>query len=370
MTGTKTLLDQIELDLKNDATGELLTVYIDTYDSSLSRKWLAALNELVRKQYHLEKNYCFVGFADSARSPEYIMNQVNMCIDYINKSDCGYHIDDYYSVENTIHPGPIVPGSPAGGLMHNKLNQLHRYFEEVQGVSGHMSEYYSRADDRTRWHIRQLNLLCHEYESLVLSRRKQVNTPEWMRPSQLMCWLNAPRFMLDPEDFELFGIETINRPLGGVFVGVNKAVGKHHYEVFCDEGTGLGRGVDELTTIAMRSQSEAAGDFDIEWANNPGSFPFQIKQLAEFRVWLIKNGFDPDDKSLTIGFPQIGQVDLQRSFGSTDYLEIWAQLNSHLNVHAIRTSDTTATYDYNWSDADYIDQQVKVIHQGYHHEVA
>ena len=98
MTGTKTLLDQIELDLKNDATGDIITVYIDAYASSLGRKWLAALNDLIRKQYHLEKNYCFVGFPDSARSPEYIMNQVNMCIDYINRSDCGYHIDDFYSV--------------------------------------------------------------------------------------------------------------------------------------------------------------------------------------------------------------------------------------------------------------------------------
>jgi hypothetical protein len=373
MTGTRTLLDQIELDLKNDATGELLTVYIDTYDSSLSRKWLAALNNLIRQQYHLEKNYCFMGFVESARSAEYIMAQVNMCIDYINKSACGYQIDDYYSVENTIHPDPIGPVSrefQGGGLMHNKLNQLHKYFEELQGVSGHMSEYYSRADGRTRWHIRQLNLLCHEYESLVLSMRKKVQAPEWQRPSQLMCWLNAPRFMLDAEDFELFGIETINRPLGGVFVGVNKAIGKHHFEVFCDEVVGLRHDITELTTISMRGQSEAAGDFDIEWANNPGEFPWQKMQLAEFRNWLIKNGFDPEDKSLTIGFPQCGQVDLQRSFGSTTYQDIWPLLNSHLNVHAVRTSDASATYDYNWSDPDYIDQQVAVIQKGYHHVMA
>jgi hypothetical protein len=29
----------------------------------------------------------------------------------------------------------------------------------------------------------------------------------------------------------------------------------------------------------LKSQTEAAGDFDIEWANNPGTFPWQIKQL-------------------------------------------------------------------------------------------
>ncbi len=369
---TKLLLDQIEIDLKNDATGELLTVYIDAYDSSLGRKWLAALNNLIKKQYHLEKNYCFMGFADSARSPEYIMNQVNMCIDHINASDCGYKINDYYSVENTIHPGPIGDGLPGGGLMDNKLNQLHRYFEEVQGVSGHMSQHYTAADDRTRWHIRQLNLLCHEYESLVLSRCKQVYAPEWQRPSQLMCWLNAPRYTLDSTDYELFGIETINRCMGGVFVGVNKAVGKHHWEVFMDEGKSDGhdRGIEELTTIAMRGQSEAAGDFDIEWARDPGSHYWQIQRLAEFRTWLINNGFDPEDRSMTIGFPQVGQVDLKRSFGTTEYLNIWDQLNSHLNVHAVRTSTAGVTYEYNWTDTDYIDQQVTVIKQGYHNDMA
>ena len=371
MIGTTKLLDQIELDLKNDVNGDILTVHIDAYDSSLGRKWLAALNTLIRQQYHLEKNYCFMGFADSARNAEYIMNQVNMCIDHINNSSCGYHIDDHYTVENTIHPGPIGDGLPGGGLMHDKLNQLHRYFEEVQGVSGHMSPYYTQADNRTRWHIRQLNLLCHEYESLVLSMRKKAHAPQWQRPSQLMCWLNAPRFMLDEQDFELFGIETINRPLGGVFVGVNKAVGKHHFEVFCDEVAGLHHhDLAELTTMAMRSQTEAAGDFDIEWANNPGTFPWQKKQLSEFRLWLIKNGFDPEDRALTIGFPQCGQVDLGRSFGSTDYLNIWDQLNSHLNVQAIRTSDAQVTYNYNWTDLDYIDQQVAVINQGYHHDMA
>jgi hypothetical protein len=81
------------------------------------------------------------------------------------------------------------------------MNWLHRYFEDLQGVSGAMSPYYTAADDATRWHIRQLNLLCHELETLVLSMRKAVQAPEWRRPSQLMCWLQAPRFELEPEDY-------------------------------------------------------------------------------------------------------------------------------------------------------------------------
>jgi hypothetical protein len=220
-----------------------------------------------------------------------------------------------------------------------------------------MSDHYEQADDHTRWHIRQLNLLCHELESLVLSMRKVQQAPEWRRPSQLMCWLQAPRFELEAEDLELFGIETINRKLGGVYVGVNKAVGKHHWEVFQDEGRDSRIG--ELVTSGLRTQSQAAGDFDIEWARDPGAYHWQIKQLAEFREWLTRNGFDPDDAGLTIGHPCIGQVDVQRSFGTTDYQAIWAQLSTHLDVYSVRTSIATAIYNYRWSDPDYIEQQIR-----------
>jgi hypothetical protein len=174
-----------------------------------------------------------------------------------------------------------------------------------------------------------------------------------------MCWLNAPRFELEEADYDLFGIDTINRSMGGVYVGVNKAVGKHHWEVFCDEGRDSR--ISELVTGSLRSQTQAAGDFDIEWARDPGAYPWQIKLLGEFREWLLANGFDPDDKSLTIGHPQVGQVDLNRSFGTQAHEEIWAQLSTKLDVYKIRTSSAEATYNYRWSDADYAEQQIKEL---------
>ena len=119
--------------------------------------------------------------------------------------------------------------------------------------------------------------------------------------------------------------------------------------------------IDRLITTAMRGQTEAAGDFDIEWANDPGKYHWQITRLAQFKQWLIGNGFDPDDKSLTIGHPQIGQVDLIKSFGSDDYKNIWSQLGTHLNVHTIRTTDAEVTYSYDWSDIDYTQQQIDAI---------
>lgn len=358
MPGTdQSLLDTIEIQLRGP--NGLLSIYVDVFDNSLSRKWLAALNELIRNNYHLEKNYCFFGFVNGHRNGNFLLDRVNQSISAINDANLGYQINDHFSMANCFTDDAVGGRVSGRNIIHDKFNQLHRYFEDLQGVSGQMSPFYEKADPTVKWHIRQLNLLCHEIESWAMSYRKEIEAPEWQRPSQLMCWLHAPRFILDKDDYELFGIETINRPLGGVFVGVNKAVGKHHWEVFSDEGRDSR--IDELTTSTLRSQTEAAGDFDIEWANNPGDYYWQQQTLAEFKQWLQDNNFDPNDKSLTIGHPQVGQVNLSRSFETNDYKIIWKLLEEHLDVYSIKTSTTYAEYTYHWNDANFINRQIEII---------
>jgi len=358
------ILDRITVDLLNRSHDHSLAVYIDVYDLPLSRRWLAALNQVLTDQLILEKNYCFFGFADGARDGAYILAQVNRSIAAINDAGIGYHIDDYFAMADCMTDDPVDDRVVGRNIIHDRFNWLHRYFEDLQGTSGNVSPFYTKADPATRWHIRQLNLLCHEFESWALSYRKQIEAPEWQRPSQLMCWLQAPRFALEPQDLELFGVDTINRSLGGVYMGVNKAVGKHHWEVFQDEGRDSRIG--ELTTSGLRTESEGSGDFDIEWARDPGAFPWQQRQLSEFRSWLITNGFDPNDPSLTIGHPKIGQVDLSASFGTDNYKTVWRLLRYFLDVKAVRTSDAAAHYHYHWSDSDYQMQQVQAMEKSYH----
>jgi hypothetical protein len=358
MIGGK-ILEQIEIDLRS-RDGYIRTVYVNVFDNSLAHKWLAAFDYLLDNDYHLEKNYCFMGFSRGERNGKIILDQVNQSIAAINQAGLDYEIDDCFSLDNCLEKGSI-PG-PGRRLVKDKFNRLHHYFEDLQGQSGRMSPYFQRANATTRWHIRQLNLLCHEFESWALSYRKEIQAPMWIRPSQLMCWLQAPRFQLESEDLELFGIESLDRPLGGVFMGVNKSVGKHHWEVFNDEGRDSRLG--ELTTSTLINQTQGSGDFDIEWANNPGEFPWQKKQIQEFRIWLEDNGFDPEDKTLTIGHPRIGQVDLKRSFGSEDYRDIWQQLNIYQDVYAVRSSQARAVYDYRWDDPDFIKRQIAIIEKG------
>ena len=351
------LLDQIKIEYRNYTNGELFPLYIDIYSSSLSEKWLTSLNNLLKNNYHLEKNYCFMGWTANPRDGKYILDQLNNTIQAINKSNLGYTIDDYFTLHNVVveHDHNKIDKD----LIHSRMNQVHRYFEDLQGVSGSISNFAQNAPEEIRWHIRQLNLLCHEFESWALSYKKQIEAPEWCCPSQLMCWLNAPRFELNNNDFESFGIDTINRPTGAVYVGVNKAVGKHHWEVFKDEGRDSR--IDDLTTTTLRGQTEAAGDFDIEWGRSAEKIQSRQRDIQDFAQWLRANGFDPEDKQLTLGHPQVGQVNLVKTFGSSDPQKIWNKLENYLDVYSVSTSDNSAVYDYHWSEDNYMYKQIEIL---------
>ena len=46
--------------------------YIIPYDNQLARDWINALKKLLNHKNLLEKNFCFVGFPDSARNLSYL----------------------------------------------------------------------------------------------------------------------------------------------------------------------------------------------------------------------------------------------------------------------------------------------------------
>ena len=131
--------------------------------------------------------------------------------------------------------------------------------------------------------------------------------------------------------------------------------------MFNDEGADSR--IDELTTTSLHAQTQAAGDFDIEWGQTTSGHHFWYDKMEKFRSWLITNGFDPEDKSLTLGHPQIGQVNLQKSFNSENFEDIWKILTSYSDVWKIKTSYTENTFDYHWSDDNYMQAQIDLMNR-------
>lgn len=361
---------------------DTIDVYFDIESNNFTDRWKHELKNLLEKNFHLEKNYCFLGFKDSPRNIDYLCNEINVSIDQINKfnklnkwQNAGlpsYQIDDIFTKDLIMYDksygvGNAVNGDPNSNLgyclKHDAMNRLHRYFEDLQGESWGLSPYYKVADFETKYAIRQLNDLCHELESYVLSFRKSFVAPEWQRPSQIMTWLQAPRKNLLDEDFDLFQLNKFDRHCGGVYLHWAQ-VGKTHIEVFRDED---GADVSEAVCSTINSLKYYTGEFDIEWGKDvtEKTAPWHAKEQKEFYTWLNRNGFNVNDKSLALGFIKIGQCNLQKSFGTIDPLIIWKILSKYLDVYKVQIDDVRLSFDYVWSQKDFKSKQIEFMKPGY-----
>ena len=234
-----TLEDKILIDYNNKK------VKIDIYDTPLGKRFIEALRDNLVEKRILEKNFCFLGWASSTRDLNFLCHELNNSIEQINSFTFDppyekihpFRADDFqYSakLKTGLCPDGDEMSKPGLRLKHDACNLLHRYFEELQGTAWQISEYYKQADTETKYAIRQLNNICHEIESWVLSYRKSIVDPEWIRPSQITTFLNAPRYDLHEEDFELFKHNRYDRELGGVYLHWSQ-VGKTLVEVYRDE---------------------------------------------------------------------------------------------------------------------------------------
>jgi hypothetical protein len=338
---------------------DLFDYWIEPQDHELARDWIQALKNLLASGKLLEKNFCFVGFPDTPRTVEYLCQELNQHCQTVND-----FFDDYL-IEETFTAANVLARDYADhGPNHELFNQLHNHFERLQGTVDGLSNYYRRADYATKYAIRQLNNICHELESLLLSRRKAVSAPEWIRPSQITTWLTADRLPLKAEHRQLFAVNGYDRVLGGVYMHWTQ-IGKTLFEVFRDEGAPT---LTSTVCEAITHLQYYSGEFDVEWGRDVvygGNSPWHDQQQDQFCNWLIANNLDPKDTNLSLGYLPLAQVDLQRSFGTTDSTIVWKILTDHLDIYQIEVDGVVQTFDYCWTDPNYQQQQIDLLRPGY-----
>jgi hypothetical protein len=352
---------------------------IVSHDNALAKDWVNALKELLQSGNLLEKNYCFMGFPATARSLEYLCEQLNQHIYQINIFNSkqiwqhagleSYVIEDWFSPDvirfgNEYSLGNGPDKNLGLRVKHSAMNQLHNHFERLQGTVWTLSDYYRLADYTTKYAIRQLNNLCHELETLILSQRKLATDPQWVRPSQITTFLHAQRHDLRDDHRELFNQNGYDRQFGHVYMHWTQ-IGKTLFEVWRDEHA------PELTDTVCEAITELkyySGEFDIEWGNDVvygGLHPWHTQEQDAFIDWLIKNNRDPKDIRLSLGYLPIGSVDLQNSFDTTDPVEIRNLLGRYLDIYQIEVDGVVGTFNYCWNDPDYAEQQINKMKPGY-----
>jgi len=353
---------KVEVVLQNPLDkADRIAYTIDVYNTPMGYRWHRALQDILQKNQYLEKNFCFLGFPDSPRNLDYICQELTWAKNQINT-----FFNNRYCIEENFTVATLRTGlEPNQAIM----NQLHNHFEHLQGTVWGLSDWYKAADYDTKFAIRQLNNLCHEAESLMLSQRKQAQDSQWIRPSQITTFLNAERLDF-PHDYKTTFDETrYDRRFGEVYLHWTQ-IGKTLYEVYRDEA---GADIDKTVCDAITHLRYYSGEFDIEWAQDVvfnGPHPWHTTEMAGFREWLVRNQFNLEDTEFNYGYHPVGQVELAKSFGTTDFKEIWPVLSKYLDIYSItagqlRSGPITSVYDYAWTDADYQQQQIARLKPGY-----
>jgi hypothetical protein len=345
-------------------------VKVDIYDTALGKRFIEALKDNLVQKRILEKNFCFLGWAGSNRDLSFLCHELNKNIEQINSFDFNpsYERIDPFVPDDFQYSSrlPLGPGKPGLNLKHEACNLLHRYFEELQGTAWKLSPYYKQACPTTKYAIRQLNNLCHEIESWVLSYRKSIIEPEWMRPSQITTFLNAPRHELHEEDFQLFKQNRYKRELGGVYLHWSQ-VGKTLFEVFRDEHAPV---MTDALCSEINHQKYYSGEFDIEWGQSihEGNAEWHKKEMQGFKSWLKGNNFDWEDPKLSLGYIKLGQVNLQSSFQDTSFIKIYDTLKDNLNISNIQiigNENYKNNFPYTLDSEDWKQIQMEGLRKGY-----
>ena len=206
--------------------------------------------------------------------------------------------------------------------------------------------------------------MCHEIETLCLSLRKKFYSPEWIRPSQITTFLNATRYKLNNEHRKGFLTNGYDRKFGHVYMHWAQ-IGKTLYEVFRDEN---GADIDKAMCDAITHLEYYSGEFDVEWGQDVvygNSQPWHTKEMDLYYQWLERNGFNTKDPNLSLGYLEIGKIDLRKSFGTNDVNSIWNLMSNRLDIKSISCLGATANYNYNWADIDYEQKQINFLMPGY-----
>ena len=354
-----------------------LAYTIEVYDTPLANRWINALQDNLEQKRILEKNFCFLGFADSRRDLNYLVRELNKSIAQINSFSFNPKYEyihrfspDDFQYSSRLPIGKAVNGdesvTPGKRLKHESCNLLHRYFEELQGSAWKLSDYYLQADPDTKYAIRQLNNICHEIESWVHADRKKAFEPEWMRPSQITTYLNAPRYDLHDSDFELFKQNRYDRELGGVYLHWSQ-VGKTLYEVFRDEHAPK---MTEALCSEINHQKYYSGEFDVEWGKTitEDLHEFKKEEMDPYRKWLADNGYDWEDPKLSLGYIKLGQINLRKTFGDKSVVDIHEAMSKNLNIKSIKIvgkNTVACDYPYTLDSDDWKMIQMEGLKKGY-----
>lgn len=337
---------QLELVLRAPGSNlQQLSIFLEPTEIPLAKRWVRELRRVLRGPHFLEKDQTFCGFPQTRRNELVLCEELNRTARLISGFrgpgpwEQGYAIQEHCTPEN---------------LSTELLNIYHHHFELLRGQAWKKSPYYEAVQKHyvIEDAIRKLNVLVHELEGLLLSR-KQAASGERIFPFSVFHFLIPDcdiRLPLRDEDYDHFSFEEEF----GLAQMIYCQVGKTHYQAWCD-------GDQEIMDENQNNLRYYSAGFVVHW----GEFTKGIRSSDLFLQWLKETGVDLRHKNYFIdkngqkqglGFLNVARTPM-RQFGGRSIPEIQDLLARHDDVYKIRLHENgkvvESVFDYRLSDSDY-----------------
>lgn len=198
---------------KNKKQEEMRLQY-RVYDNDISIRWFESLKYQVfnvsDKSAEPDRMY---NFPDGVWTEEKIVNELNLCIEIINKRN------------------KVITHTAYVGMSQEQLNHLHHYFENLRGSVLSPSEYWLSANKEEKSALERYNVIIHRAENFYHSRNVGAYHPRFV-----FRFKDRIRNELSDEDYQHF---TLIRKFGEVYINYCE-VGKPLHDVYRDRDNIIG----------------------------------------------------------------------------------------------------------------------------------
>lgn len=290
---------QLEVVLKNTSSGHKQSIFFKIEEHSLAQRWARMLAERLLRKATLEKNFLFHGWAKK-RDLSFLCGELNLNIKNINNYFVFRLPGFKYKINDLFDPMTVDQSA---------LNAIHRHFENLKGPSWNTSRFFIVATPKIKNSIRALNNLCHETENYL--RSEELRKKGMCHSFLLAGFCPMVKVPLEDTDYDYFSMDS---NFGDVKLHYAQ-IGKTHLEAYFDQDSAVGdEGISGLRYLS--------GEFDIFFSERVDSSQF----IKPFYNWLVKNGFDPKDKKLALGYIYVARLDRKNFPGKTNF-EILSELH-------------------------------------------
>lgn len=219
----------------------------------------------------------FTGFLYGPKDMKFLVQNLNKCIDRINQEGT-YKIEERATLE----------------WDQEFSNKIHHHFEILCGTVEKPTNYLL-SGDLSHWNaVLGLNQIIHDMEALEKAKARQSWCPDHYFSSIIVQVFNAKRFHIPHMMDDQFSIAT---KFGAIHLNYSQ-IGKTWWEVYLDQD-------EEIFPEAIVPHFAIDGGFDIFF----GEYNPSKNEILDFHSFLRKQGLDPNDKTLRLGYCQVAQLE-------------------------------------------------------------